>query len=272
MGYVSNSENAHLKFGLIYHSAIEAYDHARIKGSTHADATIAAVRHALTQTWDETLQRPWQSEHNIKTRETLIRTIVWYLDQFADDPCRTITLANGKPAVELSFRFELGLNSRLTNEPYILCGHLDRVVEFQGATWVTDKKTSKSTLSESYFANYTPDNQVSLYSLAGILIFNQPISGVIIDAAQVAVTFSRFQRALIQRTRSQLDEWKDDLIYTIQQMEYYAKNNYWPQNDSACGLYGGCPYRGICSISPELREKHLEAMFSKRIWDPLQTR
>ena len=47
---------------------------------------------------------PMEFEDTIKTRFTLLRSVVWYLEQFENDPCETVILADGRPAVELSFR------------------------------------------------------------------------------------------------------------------------------------------------------------------------
>jgi hypothetical protein len=135
-----------------------------------------------------------------------------------------------------------------------------------------DKKTTRYQLDENYFNQYSPHNQVSEYSLAGAIMFDVPIKGVIIDAVQLGVTFSRFQRSQITRTPAQLEEWMADSIVHIRQNEEYVRQNHWPQNDTACDMYGGCPYRAICSSSPELRQRHLDALYHKRKWDPLVTR
>lgn len=271
-GYVTRGQNVHLAFGSFYNNALVTYNQSRAKGISHEDAVLAAVRYALTVTWDNELNRPWVSDIPAKTRETLIRTVIWYLDKFADDPCQTIVLKTGESAVELSFRLEIGETSNLTGEFYLLCGYLDRLVDFTDSYWIMDWKTTKSALDEKYFSEYTPNNQVSQYSFAGKIISGKGIKGVIIDAAQLGVTFSRFQRSQINRTDPQLEEWLRDSLTFIKQNETYVAQNYWPQNDTVCGLYGGCPYRVICSKSPELRPQFLEALFTKRLWDPLVMR
>src|SRR5436189_79613 len=82
--------------------------------------------------------------------ENVIRSIIWYLDQFGEnDPCKTVHLADGTPAVELSFRFQL------TDEIW-LCGHLDRLVEYGDGVYVQDQKTTGSTLGGYYFKRYNP--------------------------------------------------------------------------------------------------------------------
>src|SRR5205085_2132611 len=155
---------------------------------------------------------PWKSDHHAKNRETLIRSVIWYLDNFKDDPAATLILANGKPAVELSFRMELDWGpggkpaAGLDFPPYILSGHLDRVVEFGGQRYVMDRKTTGSSPTPHYFDGFAPDNQMSLYTLAACVQFNTPVAGVIIDAAQIAVGFTRFQRGFTYRTESQLEE------------------------------------------------------------------
>lgn len=271
-GYVHRAENVHLRFGQEFHSALEAYDRAKASGATHDEATLLCVRKAMTSTWDEALNRPWTSDEPTKTRETLIRSIIWYLAQFEHDSCETIILASGQPAVELSFRFSTGIQSELTDEFYLLCGYLDRMVNFQDQPWIMDRKTTKGQLEERYFAGFSPDNQMSLYKMAAEIIYGEAVAGIIIDGCQLGVTFSRFQRAQVHRTMIQLDEWFKDTIFWIKMNEKFVQDNYWPMNDKACGMYGGCPYRAVCSTSPELRPRLLEGLFSRRAWDPLQIR
>ena len=43
--------------------------------------------------------------------------------------------------------------------------------------------------------------------------------------------------------------------------ESYAEADYWPMNDTACGMYGGCRFRGVCSKSPQVRERFLDLAF-----------
>jgi hypothetical protein len=114
---------------------------------------------------------------------------------------------------------------------------------------------------------------MSLYTLAGQVLFNTGIRGVIIDAAQVAIGFSRFERGFTYRNPDQIDEWVNDLHYWFALAEEFAKNNYWPMNDTACGMYGGCKFRKICSKSPQVREKFLAGDFEKvEPWNPLAVR
>lgn len=267
LGFVPRAESVHLTFGQHYHSALECYDHAKANGADHDTAVLAALRHALTVTWNNKLQRPWNSDDNYKNRETLVRTVLWYLDIFREDPFKTVQLANGKPAVELSFQFNTSYSDP-TGSPYLLCGHMDRVAEWNDQLWIMDRKTTKSTISTDFFAKFSPDNQFTLYTLAGKVAFDLQVKGIIVDGAQVAVTFSRFARGPVERHASTIDEWYRELGGWLQSAEQYALAQHWPMNDKSCGNYGGCPYRSICSKAPSMRAQWLKADFVRRTWDP----
>ena len=270
LGLVPRETSVHLTFGLHYHGILERYDHAKSRGQSHAQAVTTAVRYGLKVTWDKAKGRPWISDDPNKNRFTLIRSVVWYLEQFAEDPVETIILDNGKPAVELSFRMELGYTS-FTGEPYLLSGHIDRLGVFNDQVWILDRKTSKSTLGSDFFEKYNPDNQFSIYTLATQVVYKKPAVGLIVDAVQVAVGFSRFARGLVHRTPAMLEEFHKDIGLWIKQAETYAEMGYWPMNDKSCNNYGGCPYRHVCSKDPRTRTQWMNSL-AVRLWDPLSTR
>lgn len=265
-GYAPRAESVHLIFGIHYHKALEVYDHHRAKGLSHEEAIHLATFRALCDTWG------WNSDDSYKNRKTLVRSVVWYLDRFGEkDTAETLILANGAPAVELSFRFELPAWTPW-GEPYLLSGHLDRLARFGGDLWVMDRKTTKQSLAFNYFDKFNPDNQMSLYTLASRVVWASPVKGVIIDGAQVAVGFTRFQRGFTLRTDDQLKEWLDHTIYFVKQAEGFAAADFWPMNDKACGNYGGCPFRPICAKASSVRKQWLEADYAHRLWDPLAVR
>jgi PD-(D/E)XK nuclease superfamily len=270
---VTKDQSVHLTFGILYHSALEAYDRARAEGKSHAQAKIFAVRTALTQSWNRELRRAWNSGDQYKNRLTLVRSIVWYLAQYENDPVATIILANGRPAVELSFRYSTTYISP-DGSPYILCGHLDRVGRLENLPFIIDRKTTKYQLEERWFSQFSPDNQMTLYSFSGKIVYQLPTQGVMIDGAQVLVNSTRFKRGFTHRTDSQLNEWYRELGYWLDQAAYFASSQFWPMNDKSCGNYGGCPFRGICDKSPEVREMFLNdpSKFTVRSWNPLQIR
>jgi hypothetical protein len=289
-GWSSNEESVHLRFGQEYHHALQDYDISRVSGVKHDDAVHDVIRELLLRTAD------FDPDHKVKTRGSLVRTVIWYLDQFKNEQTKTHILTDGKPAVELSFRFELDWGPQILykqrfdgegkpehTQPYILSGHLDRVVSLNDDLFVMDRKTTTAAPGTWFFSQFEPDNQMSLYSFAGQVVLGTPVRGVIIDAAQILEDESRFGRGFTYRTPAQTAEWLADLRYWLTLAEQYAINNYWPMNDKSCGHYRsekddrtGCPFRGICGKDPSVRETFLKTQFTKlkdeEKWNPLKPR
>jgi hypothetical protein len=288
-GWAPKDTSVHLRFGAEYHSAIEDYDKAKAAGANHNDAMRLAIYNLLCRTaeWDvDTDTRAGK----YKNRRTLLQLVIDYFDFFANDTAETFILENGRAAVELSFKFELGwgpqgawksqqLHGAMPPDPqpYLLCGHLDRVVRFNSDLYVLDHKTTTTTPSTYFFDSFNPNNQMTLYTFASQVVYHAPVKGVIIEAAQIKlVEPNTFQRGVTYRTQDQLDEWVNDLGYWLSQAEAFATAAYWPMNDTACDKFGGCMFRGICSKSPQVREKWLAGDFVKLEpqdrWNPLKAR
>lgn len=266
-------ERIHLDFGIMYHSSLEEYDKAKALGADHEEGVQAAVRHALEKSVNfigtaDPLSDVAQKKGNIKSRETLVRAIVWYLEHFKDDPAKTIILANGKPAVELSFKMELPFSTP-DGDQFIACGHLDRLVEFAENIYVLDRKTTGTTISSNYYKQFNPNNQMSLYTLASRIVLPKAASGVIIDACQLAVGFARLHRGIITKTQGQLDEWLKDFGVWLERAESFARKEYYPMNDTACSMYGGCEFLDVCGNDSSIRHNILSSNFEKMIWNPL---
>ncbi len=300
-GYTSKAENLHLRFGIEFHQALQDYQTCRNENFPHDEAVWEAMfclqqRLSASPLPDGTDEGFWRGG-NVKSLEkalkyknldTLRQLVIDYLDFYENDPAKTFIMADGKPAQELSFRFELDFEPEasvvgdeggtpIQAQPFILCGHIDRVVDFNGSLMILDHKTTSTTLGSYYFDQYEPHNQMSLYTLAGKIVLNTVIKGVIIDAAQILLEDeNRFVRGFTYRTAEQLEEWQDSLCLTLGYAEACATQDYWPQNDTACDKFGGCKFRGICSKSPQVRDKFLATDFIvqplEERWNPLRSR
>lgn len=276
-GWQPNGFAAHLAFGIAYHKALEEYARHRAYGLTHDEAVEQAILFCLSYGTRDEHDRfhPYDAAFTrepTKTRDTLLMAVVWYLEHFRDDPADTYILSSGEPAVELSFKINLELQTP-DGEPFILAGHLDRVVTLDDDIWVTDRKTSKNQLNQRYWKQFTPNNQMSLYYAAGQVVLKKPIKGIIIDAVELGVNYARFQRHPIHRTAGQQREWLRDTYWWIGQAMQVATEDYWPMNDKSCSNYGGCAFQSICSRDPKVRESFIEHEgYHKRAWNPLISR
>ena len=194
-GYVGKGESIHLRFGQEYHQALQDYDIARAEGIAHEDAVHSAISDLVRRTHDWSVDETTKPG-KYKNRQTLVSLVVDYLDHYVDDPAETYIKSDGKPAVELSFRFELdwgpihlGDTDSVTH-PYLLCGHMDRVVSFNDQLFVMDHKTTTTTPSQYYFDQYEPHNQMTLYTIAGQVVLGDGIEGhLVVGFVLVEVAF-----------------------------------------------------------------------------------
>lgn len=279
-GWASRDESIHLRFGIEYHTALQDYAISRARGVRHDDAIHDTIRSLHGRVFDWDVDRNTRAG-KYKNRESIVGLVIDYLDHFgAEDPAETFIMANGEPAVELSFRFALDWGPTRHNpaeygyspaqealgmvQPYLLCGHLDRVVNFNDDLYVMDHKTSIQTIGTYYFDQWSPSNQMTLYTLAGNVVLNSPIKGVVISAAQILLEKpNAFARGFTYRTQDQLHEWMEDLRFWLGQAEAFATANYWPMNDTSCTKFGGCKFKEVCSKSPQVRESYLKSAFDK---------
>lgn len=273
-------KSVHLIFGGHYAKALERYHQHVAAGKSHDEAQLLAVQSALIDSWVHNLDSTGAPipasghaqvfDSPVKSREGLIRTIIWYLEEYLESEITTHVLANGKAAVELSFKVELG-------NRYIYSGHIDRVVKWGSDFYVQDQKTTGSGLNHRFFTQFDTDIQMSGYSFAGRIIYSIPIRGVMIDGAEIGDGYSRFLRGYTMRDEPLLAEWRATMTDLIDQTRAntvaYRKSNdmsVFPPNYTACGNYGGCSFRSVCSIAPALRERYLRSNFSTRPqWNPL---
>jgi len=273
LGYRSKHESIHLFYGILYHSALERFDRYKIAGVNFDDAQRAIVRFVLNETWIE--GKPWESDHDKKTRETLVRSVIWYTEQFKNDPAETVRLANGEAAVELTFQMPLDWGP-YRDYNYVLTGHMDRLVSLAGDLYCSDRKTTGSALGARYYETFKPNVQVTQYTLAGKVVYKMPIKGVLIDAAQILTGSTNFGRTISYRTDKELEEYLNELKHywfplQIQQARE-SIDAPWPMNPQACHKYEGCQFRKVCSMDPALRQRALDSDFIKHPWNPLEQR
>lgn len=263
LGFQPPRTNVHLTFGQLYHAGLERYDHSRAAGLSHEDASTAMVEWAMKES------AGWVSDDPIKNRTSLIRSLVWAAEDEQHSPLQTVILANGKPAVELSFRFpafEAG------GETIYLSGHLDKVAKHESQSWIVDRKTTAGPLNATYFRQFNPHNQMTLYTIAGRVILAKPPAGVLIAAAQIGVNFTRTATRPTLRAPAALDEWMADTQWWINRAHEFAVQGHWPANDKSCGNYGGCPFIPVCSVAPAFRKRWLADDYIKFDWNPLKIR
>jgi hypothetical protein len=287
LGLRSRQKAAPLEFGGLYHDMLEFYDRLLSKGVPFETAVRDTVRYGLKRTTtystkivldaetggEVEIKTPifWTTDQPQRTRETLIRSFIWFTEQFKVDPLKTFVLENGKPAIELTFRLELPITTP-GGRPYLWCGHMDKVSTVQDHVYVHERKHTVTTLSPSYFDKYSPNTQVTGYIFGASIVLGKRIQGAFVDAAQIAVNFTRFGRSIVNRTKGQIEEWYQGTLHWIKLAEQAAQENHYPMNEESCSNFGGCAFRNVCSKDASVRKLYLDQDFELRAWNPLEDR
>lgn len=251
-----------IAFGQAYHTALETFD--KTPGTREA-RIHAALRAGLLRFHAD---GGYASTSTAKNPITLARTIVWYYETFIEDTFTTIEV-DGKPAVELTFKFHL---STIAGHDIFMSGHLDRLASSASGDFVLDRKTTKSSFSDYYWSQFANDIQMTMYTVAGRVCFATPVVGVIVDAARIGVTFSEYMRHSAYRHSASLDEFLADMQELIASAVKYAEAETWPMRRTSCSKYGGCPYLKVCSRPASVRPLYLASDFIPHHWDPTESR
>lgn len=273
-----------LVFGILFHKGCEVYHKAEAAGADHEEAMRTAVKALLAdpatatlpidativemaENTDEDDDGITYRNSKIRTRYYLFRALVWYFEHYINDPCKTIILPSGAAAAELSFRVPLPIE--IAGTPLLLCGHIDRGVEFNNFLYVSDYKTSKS-ITKQWTQMFDLSHQMTGYSTAGQIIFDRPVKGAIVDGVALQVGQVKFGRSFTNRTKGQIGEYFDLLRHVGRlAVQHYELDDY-PMNTASCYF---CDYKDICRQPPEYREAHIrQHYFEKQGWNPLENR
>lgn len=288
-----------LVFGILFHKGLEEYHREKtlLKAGgmvgdedAHEAALLHAVRHLLndqpataTLPTDEVIEEMAENydpdeddgiqlrNSKVRTRYYLIRAVVWYLEHYKDDPCSTIIMPSGAPAVELSFRIPLPIDiaSGAKHHQLMLCGHIDRGIEFNGHHYPDDYKTAKS-ITQQWKEMFDLSHQMTGYSVAGSILFEAPVIGAMIDGIALQIGQCKFNRHFTTRSEGQVQEYFELLGYVAQQAERHYLSGSYPMNTASCYF---CEFKQVCRTPPEYRDRYISQHYSRKPgWNPLENR
>ena len=230
----ANNLSEHLVFGGAFAKALEEY----YTGTSLENVIARAFRTPLQQ----------DSPKNVAA---LIRSIIWYIEEYANDKP---FLVNGKPAVEQHFLWEAAPDIFFT-------GHMDRVIMLGDDPYVVDQKTTGKPISPYFFRQYEHQDQMYMYSLIAKEVLGCPVRGVVIDAVQVTDKGeTNFGRKLVSFSKPELDEWLADTLDWIMRMSTSTARNL-----TQCP---NCDFRIVCDAPPAARQGYLKAFYHTREWKP----
>lgn len=280
-----------LVFGQAIHGALEELDSKLACTDQDADSILCET---LGKFWEATAA--WDLDADLssgaKCRESLVRVIVWYVEQFGgrSDPIRTARY-QGEAMLEVPFRVSLadiqsmlGVPSRacggVDSSQLFLVGRLDKVAFglAEDDLWIVERKTTSRTMNDFYFARYQPEIQTSLYPIIGRFLFPEyTLQGVMLEAIQCGVSFCRFQRVELPRHVDQMRETLATIEHVFSDM---IRTGCWSEpklesqfllNEAACMAGGSpCEFRRLCLDRPRNRPEAIAIYYTAREpWNPL---
>lgn len=179
------------------------------------------------------------------------------------------------PAVEFSFAEPLPIAHPETGNPLILCGRFDQIVDYAGAVWGEDDKTT-SQLGASWPKQWDMRFQFSAYcwgaARAGI-----PLQGFLVRGVSILKRGYDHLQSITYRPEWMLKRWEAGMLGSVAAMvDAWKRYQASPDNPDAafpldegesCNAYGGCPLRTVCLSSNPA--PWLNSGFEQRVWNPL---
>ena len=206
-----------------------------------------------------------------KSLERTAGALEYYFEQYPlpTDPAAPHILPSGARAIEFSFAEPLSIVHPVTGNPLIYCGRFDEVVDFAGAIYGLDDKTT-SQLGASWPRQWDLRSQFTAYCW-GAKRTGIDLAGFLVRGVSILKTKYDTLQAITYRHPWMIDEWLEGVYCDIQDMiadwQGATKVPFRKDLSESCNAYGGCPFRQVCmSADPA---SWLEANFERRKWDPI---
>ena len=199
--------------------------------------------------------------------------------------------------VEIPFKFELGRwilwckHCNFENHPYqggfprrdcAQCGVelepieyggiFDTLTEFGAArtvNYILEHKTT-SQLGPTYFRQWQIHNQLVGYCWGAEQVSGKLVGGVNMNVLCLTVGGNvKFDRQMIPIYPSQIEEWKNDVAQTCNDIARGIRTGHWRKRTDQCVMkYGACQFLSVHMLSdPEDRRRRLETEYIKSEWN-----
>ena len=233
---IEDEREVDMNFGSAMHKALEAY----YKGSATAEV-LRVFNENFSPLAGDQVRTPRHAEALLSA---YIKYYSGLTNELGDTYLTTLSSVEGKPLVEVKDTFNIG------NIEYIV--KIDRIVKSNAGNWVQDHKCTTKSLY-TFSNKFTPNMQVSGYVDYVTKKYGQ-CSGFIPNVlwfgfrtraykGEPAGFHYQFQRDIINRTKEQIADFEQNVIYWCAKLEQVEKDNYWGKNENQCVR---CSYRELC--------------------------
>lgn len=263
--YKPKTTSIHLHAGAAYAAALEAARVAYFSdGASEADAKALGLK-KLIETYGDFECPP----DSAKSLERMCGAVEYYLDTWplATDKAIPITLPSGKRGVEFSFVEPIDCLHPETGDPILYSGRMDTVVDFAGAIYGEDDKTT-SQLGAKWGDQWNLRSQFTAYCW-GAQRHGMKLAGFLVRGVSILKTKYDHAQAITYRPQWMIDRWYEQVLQDVERMKEMWESGRWEFNlDHACAEYGGCDLQAVClSADPD---PWLKMNFQRRLWDPIK--
>lgn len=259
--------SVHLHAGAAYAHGMEVARTAfYLEGRPAAEAIVLGGM-ALVKSYGD-FQCPPESA---KSLERTLGAFEFYFSQYPleEDRAVPVRLPSGKAGIEFSFAEPIDFVHPVTGNPLIYVGRLDMVVDYNGATFGEDDKTT-SQLGASWPRQWDLRSQFTGYCW-GAKRGGLPLQGFLVRGVSILKSKYDTMQAITYRPQWMIDEWYEQLVTRDLPMmvRSWESGKWGAALDHACNEYGGCGFKQVCLAAPESRIQWLETSFERRRWDPV---
>lgn len=258
--------SVHLHAGGAYAAALEAGRRAfYLEGKSEPEAEAVAMGQLIRSygSFDCPPDSP-------KSLERMCGALEFYFSSYpmGRDKATPVTLPGGKRGIEFLFVEPLDIPHPETGEPLLYTGRMDMVVDFMGARFGLDDKTT-SQLGASWPKQWDLRSQFSGYCW-GAARNGIPLQGFLVRGVSILKTKYDTLQAITYRPQWMIDQWYEQTIRDVVRMVNCWDQGWWDYDlDSACSEYGGCQFRTICQTPAEGKINWLRTGFERRERDPV---
>jgi len=205
-------------------------------------------------------------ETDKRSQQNGIHILNNYFNVYLSDPYVIVEDDMG-PMCERSFELLIATTPHpKTLQPceIYLFGTIDSILknEQTGEIIVCDHKTTAS-LGKDFFNRIKPNHQYTGYFLGAKEVLGLDVKRFMVNGIQVAKTKYDLNRQFTIITSDDINELKLALLKAVG--DYMAELEFqkWPMSaPNACTMWGGCTFREICILPPDIRKSVIEAKYN----------
>lgn len=243
-----SESSSHQDFGTLVHAVL-----ARWYLSNPKDRSPEMMEAAWNDEFTESGFIPVDDRKNHATGLSAMRK---YAEIFAHDPFVIVSGKDG-PIVEKTLEAKVA-DLPAVNAEVWLFGTIDALVTNEDApedgVYVMDHKTT-TTLGAQFANLWKPNHQMSAYILlAQANGFN--CNTALVQGLQIVKTKQEVIRIETRRTREELNDFLDTLVYEVSRFLHNTKANFFPGASAyTCSSFSGCQFLDYCQASQERRRE-----------------